>query len=158
MKNSKKMRGFMCYSPASTAACVPGNVRSVIVPRRAVDHRGLINAANYSRLVESGGRPTPATRRSTPPSAERGRDLQQPKQPQQLASIPSSDVYQVVVLRVSMHCQACAGKVKKHLTKMEGVTSFSIDLETKRVTVMGRLSPTGVLESISKVKRAELWS
>lgn len=39
-----------------------------------------------------------------------------------------------------------------------GVTSFSIDLETKRVTVMGHVSPSGVLESISKVKKAELWS
>jgi copper chaperone CopZ len=26
----------------------------------------------------------------------------------------------VVVLKVSLHCKACAGKVKKHLSKMEG--------------------------------------
>lgn len=38
------------------------------------------------------------------------------------------------------------------------MTSFSIDLESKRVTVMGHISPVGVLESISKVKRAELWT
>ncbi|XP_034680725.1 protein SODIUM POTASSIUM ROOT DEFECTIVE 1-like [Vitis riparia] len=75
------------------------------------------------------------------------------------SSTPSLDhVFQVVVMRVSLHCQGCAGKVKKHLSKMEGVTSFSIDLETKRVTVMGHVSPSGVLESISKVKKAELWS
>lgn len=107
-------------------------------------------------------------------------------------------------MRVSLHCQGCAGKVKKHLSKMEGtlsylkfpyhtisylpcififcpdlytiyngnnflpyflclmheslgVTSFSIDLESKRVTVRGHISPNGVLESLSKVKRAELW-
>ncbi|EYU18502.1 hypothetical protein MIMGU_mgv11b018071mg [Erythranthe guttata] len=68
-------------------------------------------------------------------------------------------------MRVSIHCQGCAGKVKKHLSKMEelvvkiveGVTSFSIDLESKRVTVMGHVSPSGVLESISKVKKAEFW-
>lgn len=128
---------------------------------------------------------------------------------------------QVVVMRVSIHCQGCAGKVKKHIAKMEGnilsipgiifppslpqlliyhlyisitdsllvcccssvffyqylyvclivrtnahcglwctgagVTSFSIDLESKRVTVMGHISPVGVLESISKVKKAEFW-
>ena len=28
--------------------------------------------------------------------------------------------FQVVVLKVSLHCKACAGKVKKHLSKMEG--------------------------------------
>lgn len=27
---------------------------------------------------------------------------------------------QVVVMRVALHCQGCAGKVKKHLSKMEG--------------------------------------
>ncbi|KAH1098770.1 hypothetical protein J1N35_015691 [Gossypium stocksii] len=66
-------------------------------------------------------------------------------------------LWQVVVMRVAIHCQGCAGKVKKHLSKMEGVTSFSIDIETKRVTVMGHVSPVGVLESISKVKKAEFW-
>lgn len=28
---------------------------------------------------------------------------------------------QVVVMRVSLHCQGCASKVKKHLSKMEGI-------------------------------------
>ena len=37
-----------------------------------------------------------------------------------------------------------------------GVTSFSIDLESKKVTVMGHVSRAGVLESISKVKKVEL--
>ncbi|KAK9929612.1 hypothetical protein M0R45_026706 [Rubus argutus] len=71
--------------------------------------------------------------------------------------LPSADnVFQVVVMRVALHCQGCAGKVKKHLSKMEGVTSFSIDLETKMVTVRGHVSAVGVMESISKVKKAEL--
>lgn len=47
--------------------------------------------------------------------------------------------------------------VSNELT-MTGVTSFSIDVESKRVTVMGHISPVGVLESISKVKRAEFWN
>lgn len=28
---------------------------------------------------------------------------------------------QVVVMRVAIHCQGCAVKVKKHLSKMEGI-------------------------------------
>ncbi|XP_038993037.1 protein SODIUM POTASSIUM ROOT DEFECTIVE 3-like [Hibiscus syriacus] len=35
---------------------------------------------------------------------------------------------QVVVLWVSIHCKGCEGKLRKHISKMEGVTSFSIDL------------------------------
>jgi len=64
---------------------------------------------------------------------------------------------QVVVLRVSLHCKGCEGKVRKHISKMEGVTSFSIDLETKKVTVIGDVTPLGVLASVSKVKNAQLW-
>ncbi|KAL2899112.1 Protein SODIUM POTASSIUM ROOT DEFECTIVE 1 [Bienertia sinuspersici] len=64
---------------------------------------------------------------------------------------------QVVVLRVSLHCKGCEGKLRKHLSKMEGVTSFSIDLETKKVTVIGKVTPLGVLTSISKVKNAQFW-
>ncbi|KAE9585723.1 hypothetical protein Lal_00009991 [Lupinus albus] len=64
---------------------------------------------------------------------------------------------QVVVLRVSLHCKACEGKVRKHISKMEGVTSFNIDMELKKVTIMGHVTPLGVLASVSKVKNAQLW-
>ncbi|KAF8039887.1 hypothetical protein BT93_B2184 [Corymbia citriodora subsp. variegata] len=64
---------------------------------------------------------------------------------------------QVVVLSVSLHCKGCESKVRKHLSKMEGVTSFSIDMETKKVTVKGDVTPLGVLTSVSRVKNAQLW-
>lgn len=38
-----------------------------------------------------------------------------------------------------------------------GVTSFSIDMETKKVTIIGNVTPLGVLASVSKVKNAQLW-
>ncbi|CAD5194219.1 unnamed protein product, partial [Musa acuminata subsp. malaccensis] len=75
-------------------------------------------------------------------------------------STPSSAVpqNQVVHLRVSLHCKGCEGKVRKHISKMEaGVTSFDIDFETKKVTVVGDVTPLGVLNSISKVKNAQFW-
>ncbi|GAU45790.1 hypothetical protein TSUD_86930 [Trifolium subterraneum] len=64
---------------------------------------------------------------------------------------------QVVVLRVSLHCKACEGKVRKHISKMEGVRSFNIEMETKKVTIIGDVTPLGVLASVSKVKSAQLW-
>lgn len=33
---------------------------------------------------------------------------------------------QVVVMRVAIHCEGCAGKVKKHLSKMEGTLHIYI--------------------------------
>ncbi|XP_054810953.1 protein SODIUM POTASSIUM ROOT DEFECTIVE 3-like [Prosopis cineraria] len=68
---------------------------------------------------------------------------------------PSKD--QVVVLRVSLHCKGCEGKVRKHISKMKGVTSYSIDLESKKVTIIGDVTPLGVLASVSKVKKAQFW-
>ncbi|XAR53310.1 hypothetical protein NMG60_11021828 [Bertholletia excelsa] len=63
----------------------------------------------------------------------------------------------IVVLRVSMHCNGCARKVQKHISKMEGVTSYQVDLGSKMVVVRGDIVPFEVLESVSKVKAAELW-
>ncbi|KAK8611284.1 hypothetical protein V6N13_131340 [Hibiscus sabdariffa] len=40
--------------------------------------------------------------------------------------------YRVVVLRVSLHRKGCEGKLRKHLSRMEGVTSFSIDFKVKK--------------------------
>ncbi|KAL2251208.1 UNVERIFIED_CONTAM: Protein SODIUM POTASSIUM ROOT DEFECTIVE 1 [Sesamum indicum] len=64
----------------------------------------------------------------------------------------------MVVLRVSMHCNGCARKVEKHISKLEGVSSYQVDLETKMVVVVGDIVPVEVLESVSKVKNAQLWS
>ncbi|MBA0745236.1 hypothetical protein Gogos_007817 [Gossypium gossypioides] len=64
---------------------------------------------------------------------------------------------QVVVLRVAIHCKGCEGKLRKHISKMEGVKSFSIDLPTKKVTVIGDVTPSSVLASVSRVKSAQLW-
>ncbi|KQK09504.1 heavy metal-associated isoprenylated plant protein 9 [Brachypodium distachyon] len=62
-----------------------------------------------------------------------------------------------VELRVSMHCYGCARKVQKHISKMEGVLSFEVDLENKKVVVTGDITPYEVLQSVSKVtKFAEL--
>ncbi|WJX84560.1 hypothetical protein P8452_67126 [Trifolium repens] len=64
---------------------------------------------------------------------------------------------QVVVLRVSLHCKGCEGKVRKHLSRMQGVTSFNIDFAAKKVTVVGDVTPLSVIASISKVKTAQIW-
>ncbi|KAL5698938.1 hypothetical protein ACHQM5_029907 [Ranunculus cassubicifolius] len=68
-----------------------------------------------------------------------------------------SNEHQVVVLRVSLHCKGCEGKVRKHISKMKGVTSFNIDFAMKKVTVVGDVTPLGVLASISRVKNAKFW-
>ncbi|PIA48047.1 hypothetical protein AQUCO_01400557v1 [Aquilegia coerulea] len=175
MKNVKKVGigGFMCNSQASTAVCMNGgDSSSVIVPKRQihrssssslVDHSMLMNNTKYSRLIDSRRSFSFGDRRSVTLSSALRRDRERrdldrlPPRPSRASVVAPPPIFQEVVMRVSIHCQGCAGKLKKHLSKMEGVTSFSIDLETKRVTVMGHVTPVGVLESISKVKKAEFW-
>nr|CAB3473460.1 unnamed protein product [Digitaria exilis] len=55
-----------------------------------------------------------------------------------------------VALKVSMHCHGCAKKVQKQVSKLQGVVSFKVELESKKVTVVGDVSPTDVLESMCK--------
>ncbi|KAE8716427.1 hypothetical protein F3Y22_tig00110118pilonHSYRG00075 [Hibiscus syriacus] len=80
------------------------------------------------------------------------------EQDQPIASKLSSSQHQVVVLKVSLHCKGCEGKVRKHLSRMEGVTSFSIDSAAKKVTIVGDVTPLQVLASVSKVKTAQFWT
>ncbi|CAL1359437.1 unnamed protein product [Linum trigynum] len=63
----------------------------------------------------------------------------------------------MVILRVSMHCSGCAKKVEKHVSRIDGVSSYKVDLESKRVVVIGDILPYEVLASVSKVKNAQLW-
>ncbi|QCD97854.1 copper chaperone [Vigna unguiculata] len=73
--------------------------------------------------------------------------------PSSSSSLPkSASSDQVVVLRVSLHCKGCEGKVRKHLSRMRGVTSFNIDFAAKKVTVVGDVTPLSVLASISKLE------
>ncbi|KAL8205828.1 hypothetical protein R6Q57_009379 [Mikania cordata] len=151
------MRRFTCQSFDATSCMVP-DCRSVTIrgssDQTLVDHTRLLSNTKYIRLPERRGYVLPASRRPSSTAANSVIKLDQKAIP--LST--SNHVFQVVVMRVSIHCQGCAGKVKKHLSKMEGVTSFSIDLETKRVIVMGHVSPVAVLESMSKVKKAEFWA
>ncbi|KAK8659674.1 hypothetical protein V6N13_029871 [Hibiscus sabdariffa] len=159
-----KIRGFMCQSTAVNSTCMAADPRSVVMPRKfdriRSDETRLIHDSRYSSFVEP-RRFVGADKRLSigTPFVRKGQSQEQKPMflPKPVQQASSDHVFQVVVMRVALHCQGCAGKVKKHLSRMEGVTSFSIELESKKVTVMGQVSPVRVLESISKVKRAEFW-
>ncbi|KAJ1684879.1 hypothetical protein LUZ63_016269 [Rhynchospora breviuscula] len=66
---------------------------------------------------------------------------------------------QTHVLRVNIHCDGCKDKVKKLLTKIEGVFSVNIDVEHQKVTVVGSVDANTLLRKLSRSgKHAELWS
>ncbi|XP_073009362.1 uncharacterized protein [Typha latifolia] len=164
----KELKGvnFSCASPASAAICTSIDRRSMVRPRTG---RAPIRHASQatvpprrSRTISIGNSAShnpQSSRKSLEYKAffddvypKKGDDPIAPK-----LSISSRPQEQVVVLRVSLHCKGCEGKVRKHISKMEGVTSFTIESEKKKVTVVGDVTPLEVLNSVSKVKNAQFW-
>uniref|UniRef100_A0ACD5WBZ7 Uncharacterized protein n=1 Tax=Avena sativa TaxID=4498 RepID=A0ACD5WBZ7_AVESA len=183
----KDMRSLSCSSPASTAICPSLERQPMVRPSKAAasplcqlpteprTHRqdGSRKGPQYHRVVVANGdlvSPAGSSRYLLSGCASAG-EIQEVVAPAAVAPVadvtreePAADVKsantqeQVVVLKVSLHCKACAGKVKKHLSKMEGVRTFSIDFAEKKVTVVGDVTPLGVLTSVSKVKNAQIWA
>lgn len=70
MKESKKMRRFMCRSLDATTSCMIPDCRSVVRSRRSsdqmlVEHTRLLSNSKYIRLAERRGYVVPASKRST---------------------------------------------------------------------------------------------
>ncbi|KAL6598522.1 hypothetical protein ACP70R_046221 [Stipagrostis hirtigluma subsp. patula] len=143
-------RRFALMTRAAPPPPPPPPLPPSVKPRGEIRRRGREPVAVTLPMVTKSPKETPA--RELAAAAKRI----SPAPAAAVTAPPGDQILQVVVMKVAIHCQGCAGKVRKHISKMEGVTSFSIDLESKKVTVMGHVSPAGVLESISKVKKAEL--
>ncbi|CAJ2641249.1 unnamed protein product [Trifolium pratense] len=55
-----------------------------------------------------------------------------------------------VVLKVHMHCEACALEMKKRILKMKGVESVETDLKNSEVSVKGMYDPARLVEYMYK--------
>ncbi|KAL7136525.1 hypothetical protein ABFS83_10G037000 [Erythranthe nasuta] len=124
-------KSFLCTKPGDFITPSPGSSTRFL----------LSTDQNLVDFVPSLKSETPIANYTKPPSF----------------SSASTDHDQVVVLRVSLHCRGCERKMRKHISRMEGVKSFNIDFAAKKVTVTGKVTPVEVLSSISKVKNAQLW-
>ncbi|KAF8399998.1 hypothetical protein HHK36_015871 [Tetracentron sinense] len=64
----------------------------------------------------------------------------------------------IVVLKVHMHCEACAQEIRKRIQRMKGVEAADPDLKSSQVTVKGVFDPPKLVEFIYKRtgKHAEL--
>ncbi|XP_054807146.1 heavy metal-associated isoprenylated plant protein 7 [Prosopis cineraria] len=55
-----------------------------------------------------------------------------------------------VILKVHMHCEACAEEIKRRIQKMKGVESAEPDLKKSEVSVKGVFDPAKLVEFVSK--------
>ncbi|RID47010.1 hypothetical protein BRARA_I03642 [Brassica rapa] len=141
---SLSRKSFGCFDV--TQSTPPGSTRYLL----GTDPASLSGSTGKDMVVSEEGEPSEARRGSG--AAVEGKKTTSSGSDQQAT--------QVVVLRVSLHCQCkgCEGKVKKHLSRMQGVTSFNIDFASKKVTVTGDITPLQVLGCLSKVKNAQFWT
>lgn len=84
-----------------------------------------------------------------PPSEEekKAEEKEKPKVEEKKEEPP---VIRMVVLRVSMHCEACALEIKKRILRMKGVESAEPDLKSSEVTVKGVFEPQKLVEYVYK--------
>ncbi|PWZ36589.1 Heavy metal-associated isoprenylated plant protein 20 [Zea mays] len=63
-----------------------------------------------------------------------------------------------VEMKVYMHCDACERKVRRTISKVEGVGTVEVDREENKVTVTGDFEPEKVVRKIRKKtgKKAEI--
>ncbi|XP_047332887.1 heavy metal-associated isoprenylated plant protein 7-like isoform X2 [Impatiens glandulifera] len=80
---------------------------------------------------------------SPPPAAENVKPEvnETPKLPEEVIT---------VILRVYMHCEACAEEFKRQILKMDGVENVEPDLKNSQVSVKGIFDPVKLLDHVSK--------
>ncbi|EES12456.1 hypothetical protein BDA96_06G152500 [Sorghum bicolor] len=63
-----------------------------------------------------------------------------------------------IEMKVYMHCDACERKVRRTISKVEGVETVEVDREENKVTVTGDFEPEKVVRKIKKKtgKKAEI--
>ncbi|GMY15148.1 heavy metal-associated isoprenylated plant protein 7 [Fagus crenata] len=84
--------------------------------------------------------PKPKAEEEKKPEAEKPKPEEKKEEPQIIS----------VVLKVHMHCEACAQEIKKRILRMKGVESAEPDLKSSEVTVKGVFDPTKLVEYVYK--------
>ncbi|XP_022859988.1 heavy metal-associated isoprenylated plant protein 7-like [Olea europaea var. sylvestris] len=83
-----------------------------------------------------------------PPVAE------EPKKPEENKEVKSEEKIEPpvisVVLRVYMHCEACAQEIRKRIQRMKGVESAEPNLKHSEVTVKGAIEPEKLVDYVYK--------
>lgn len=63
---------------------------------------------------------------------------------------PQPQILTTVVLKVHMHCEACAQEIKRRIHRMKGVESVDPDLKSSQVTVKGAIDPAALVAYVHR--------
>lgn len=82
------------------------------------------------------------------------------KKPAAAADKKADDGMLTVVLKLDMHCEGCAKKVKRAVKNFDGVDKVTTDCGANKVTVIGKVDPAAIKEKLEQKtkKKVELVS
>ncbi|XP_038878612.1 heavy metal-associated isoprenylated plant protein 7 [Benincasa hispida] len=63
---------------------------------------------------------------------------------------PQPQILTTVVLKVHMHCEACAQEIKRRIHRMKGVELVDPDLKSSQVTVKGAIDPAALVAYVHR--------
>ncbi|XP_028556352.1 copper transport protein ATX1 isoform X1 [Dendrobium catenatum] len=67
--------------------------------------------------------------------------------------------YELVELKVGMHCQECIKAIKKAIKKIEDIETYRVDAELNKITVTGNVTAEEVVKVLQKIgKTATSWN
>ncbi|KAG7958923.1 hypothetical protein I3843_10G044600 [Carya illinoinensis] len=69
-----------------------------------------------------------------------------------------SDAISIVELLVHMDCEGCEKRVRRAISKIQGVDSLDVDMDKQKVTVTGYVEQRKVLKMVRRTgRKAEFW-
>ncbi|KAL4366478.1 hypothetical protein GQ457_05G034020 [Hibiscus cannabinus] len=104
----------------------------------------------YQRLLKKYGRkvelvsPLP----KPPPEEEKKEEKKEPKPKEEKKEEPPAVI--TVVLKIGMHCEACAQVLRKRIRKIKGIETVETDVGNDHVVVKGTVDPTKLVEYVYK--------
>ncbi|KAI4296043.1 hypothetical protein L6164_036033 [Bauhinia variegata] len=88
-----------------------------------------------------------------PPAEEEKKEENKDPKPEEKKEEPPPVV--TVVLKVRMHCEACAQVIQKRIREIQGVESVETDLANDQVMVKGVVDPTKLVDYVYKRTRKQ---
>ncbi|XP_019419188.1 PREDICTED: heavy metal-associated isoprenylated plant protein 7-like isoform X2 [Lupinus angustifolius] len=83
------------------------------------------------------------------PSEEKKEEIKEPQPVEKKEEVSPPPVV-TVVLKVGMHCEACAQVIQKKIRKIQGVESVETDFGNDKVIVKGVIDPTKLVDYVYK--------
>ncbi|KAJ7976920.1 Heavy metal-associated isoprenylated plant protein [Quillaja saponaria] len=65
------------------------------------------------------------------------------------AGAKKDDSPPTVVLKIDIHCEGCAKKIRRAVRHLEGVEDVKTDMSANKLTVIGRVDPTKIQEKLA---------